>query len=149
MTTSEQEMSDEAVIRIVADSVDGIQPYSCSHVDFSQGMVSIVTSEPKVPSLVIPEDRVVVVVDLRPWKDPPVLGEQDIWRAHLSMMTIDVNVKTMMRSRNMLNCLGRNDAMISRMLINPRYLLALEPPSQLQQPLRIDRGQEYWPEYGA
>jgi hypothetical protein len=143
----------ETLIVMVCWKIDKPVTMNCVGIDFHAEMISAVYTNgagfPPVRVL-IPEEQMIAVMDVRPYDKGPEPAPDKIFRAFMPGLQVDLHRDTLARCGRYgpLECLGRRGDAIVRMLLGPRYVSAICPPDDSAlEPIRIRRGPELWPEY--
>jgi hypothetical protein len=88
-------------------------------------------------------------MDVKPHSDVPEPTPEKIYRAIMPGLSVDLHIDTLARCGRYgpLECLGRSDDKIVRMMLGPSHVEAIYSPDDKPTPIRIRRGPELWPEY--
>jgi hypothetical protein len=122
----------------------------CYGIDFHAEMISTVYDQGGTPTnILIPEEQMIAIMDVRPYEKGPEPAPGKIFRAFMPGLQVDLHIDTLARCGRYgpLECLGRREDAIVRMLLGPGYVSAIYPPDDRMEPIRIRRGPELWPEY--
>lgn len=142
-------MSDIKVILVTMGS-KGPVTRSCVGLDFHAEMISAVFQPGGATRrLLIPEEQMIAVMDVNAHGKGPEPSPEKIYRAIMPGLSVDLHIDTLARCGRYgpLECLGRRDDKIVRMLLGPRHVEVIHPPDDRPLPIRIRRGPELWPEY--